>query len=368
VIEQRFGASSPFSVGIEEELMILDSETWALSPSVGVLVGGTADAGLPGVLKTELFASVVEIATETCASVNEAVEALSALRVAAGGVAVRNGLRMAGAGTHPFSPPEEQAIVQEERYLAFVDYAGPSARRQGVSGLHVHVGMQSAEECYRALEGILPWLPLVLALSANSPYLAGVETGLASNRAEVLAQLPRSGAPPAFGSYGAWEGWIERFIALGLVDGYTRLWWDVRPHPNLGTLEIRMPDQPTELERTAVLAALLQALCATVLDQAPVDVQPAQRGDYAQNRWAALRFGPAAELIHPDGDRLVSARELADELVRLVEPAARELGTDELLATLDPSRCEGERQLEIGREQGLRAVCADLAERTVRSA
>jgi gamma-glutamyl:cysteine ligase YbdK (ATP-grasp superfamily) len=99
-----------------------------------------------------------------------------------------------------------------------------------------------------------------------------------------------------------------------------------------------------------------------------VDVQPAQRGDYAQNRWAALRFGPEAELIHPDGDRLVSARELADELVRLVEPAARELGTDELLATLDPSRCEGERQLEIGREQGLRAVCADLAERTVRSA
>jgi len=347
--------------------MILDAETLALSPSVDVLVRETDDAGLPGVLKTELLASVVELATKTCVSVDEASGALATLRASAGEIAGRHGLRMAGAGTHPFSPPEEQEIVEEERYVEFVDYAGPSARRQGVSGLHVHVGMESADSCYRALEGVLPWLPLVLALSANSPYLAGVETGLASNRAEVLAQLPRSGAPPAFGSYEAWEAWIERLVTLGLADGYTRVWWDIRPHPNLGTLEIRMPDQPTELEQTAVFAALLQALCRTVLEREPREVEPAQRGDYVQNRWAALRFGPRAELIHPDGDRLARVPALCEELVALVEPAAQELGTTEVLGRLDPKTCEGERQLEIGHAEGLRAVCADLADRTVRS-
>ena len=135
----------------------------------------------------------------------------------------------------------------------------------------------------------------MLALSANSPYLAGRATGLASNRAEVLAQLPRAGAPPAFGSYGAWEGFVERLIGLGLADDYTRFWWDVRPHPRFGTLEIRMPDQPTSLAVTVALSALLQALCASVELEA---ARPADRGDYAQNRWAALRFGTAAELIH----------------------------------------------------------------------
>jgi glutamate---cysteine ligase / carboxylate-amine ligase len=367
VIEQRFGSSSPFTVGVEEELMILDAETLALSPSVDVLVRETDDTGLPGVLKTELFASVVELATDTCATVGEAVDSLIALRASAGEIAGRHGLRMAGTGTHPFSPPEEQEIVQEQRYVDFVEYAGPSARRQGVSGLHVHIGMESADSCYQALEGVLPWLPLVLALSANSPYLAGVETGLASNRAEVLAQLPRSGAPPAFGSYQAWEAWIERLVALGVADGYTRFWWDIRPHPNLGTLEIRMPDQPTEVEKTAGFTALLQALCRAVLEREQPEVEPAQRGDYVQNRWAALRFGPKAELIHPDGDRLASVPELCEELLTLVGPAAQELGTTEALGALVPTTCEGERQLEIGRAEGLRAACADLAARTIRS-
>jgi carboxylate-amine ligase len=171
--------------------------------------------------------------------------------------------------------------------------------------------MATAEACYATLEGILPWLPLVLALSANSPYLAGRATGLASNRAEVLAQLPRAGAPPAFGSYEAWESFVERLIGLGLADDYTRFWWDVRPHPRFGTLEIRMPDQPTSLAVTAALTALLQGLCASVdVEQA----RAAERGDYAQNRWAALRFGPGAELIHPDGTRLIRVPELAREL------------------------------------------------------
>ncbi len=342
--------------------MILDAATLALSPSVELLIGESEKLELPGRLKTELFASVVELNTDICNSVGGAHEALRELRRAAARIAEGNGLRIAATGSHPFSDPEQQQIAADPRYKEFVGFAGVSARRQGVSGLHVHVGMATAEACYATLEGILPWLPLVLALSANSPYLAGRATGLASNRAEVLAQLPRAGAPPAFGSYGAWESFVERLIGLGLADDYTRFWWDVRPHPRFGTLEIRMPDQPTSLAVTTALTALLQALCASVdVEQA----RPAERGDYAQNRWAALRFGPGAELIHPDGTRLIRAPDLARELLDLVGPAAEQLGTTDELVALDPSTCEGERQLEVGGREELDAVCADLVERTL---
>lgn len=342
--------------------MILDGETLLLSPSVELLLREAEALELPGRLKTELFASVVELNTDICASAMEAGEALSALRTCADGTARANGLRIAAAGSHPVSPPELEEIAPDPRYLDFVDYAGVSARRQGVSGIHVHVGMPTAEACFRTLEAVLPWLPLVLAVSANSPYLSGSETGQMSIRAQILAELPRAGAPPRFESYSAWELFVERYVELELADGYTRFWWDVRPHPALGTLEIRMPDQPTALGLTVAFAALLQALCVT----APERPFRADRGDYAQNRWAALHSGPRAMLIHPQGDRLVGVPELMEELVDLVRPAAEELGTASLLERLDASRCEADLQLEAGRA-GLLAVCADLVERTVRS-
>ena len=161
--------------------------------------------------------------------------------------------------------------------------------------------------------------------------------GLVSDRAEVLAELPRHGAPPAFRSYAEWEEFAERFIRLGLADDYTRFWWDIRPHPRFGTLEIRMPDQPTELERTVGFVALLKGLCDAVLERPPVAYDPAGRGMYQQNRWAASRFGLAAELVHPDGDRTARASELAIELAALA-------GED----GLDPTRMEADRQLEVG--------------------
>jgi glutamate---cysteine ligase / carboxylate-amine ligase len=365
VIEHSFGRSAPWSLGIEEEVMILDAGTLALAPGVEALVAAAEGRPLPGVLKMELLASMVELATDVCAGPIEALAALRELRAAADEGAKGSGLRIAAAGTHPFSLPQAQDIAPDPRYREFVEYAGISARRQAVCGLHVHVGMPGPEECMRALEGVLPWLPLVLALSANSPFLAGDETGLASARAEVLALLPRAAAPPVFASYEEWEAFVERFVRLGLADGYTRFWWDIRPHPRFGTLEIRSPDQPTAVELTVAFAALLQALCVTVLDGEPP--RPANRGDYAQNRWAALRFGPRAELIHPSGGRLVSVQELTHELLALIEPAVRELGTVELLRTLDPRTCEGDRQLEVGRERGLEAVAADVSGRTVRS-
>src|ERR671936_490465 len=345
--------------------MILDAETLALTPGVEGLVAWAEGRSLPGVLKMELLASMVELATDICETPAEALGALAELRAGAAEAAREQGQTIAAAGTHAFSLPTAQQIAPDPRYREFVEYAGISARRQAVCGLHVHVGMPGPDECMRALEGVLAWLPLVLALSANSPFLGGEETGLASSRAEVLAQLPRAAAPPAFGSYEEWETFVERFVTLGLADGYTRFWWDIRPHPKFGTLEVRAPDQPTALALTGAFTALLQALCVTVLEGPPP--RPAQRGDYAQNRWAALRFGPRAELIHPDGDRLATASELGRELLELVAPAARELGTDELLRPLDPTRCEADRQLEVARADGLEAVCADVAERTLRS-
>jgi carboxylate-amine ligase len=167
----------------------------------------------------------------------------------------------------------------------------------------------------------------VLALSANSPFLDGAATGMLSNRAPILAELPRAGVPPAFGSYDAWEAWVERLVGLGVMEDYTRVWWDARPHPRLGTLEIRVADQPTSLARTELIVRLLLRLVA----EAPSRV--ADRGDYLQNRWAAARFGLDARLIHPDGRRLVPARELARELLGGEPPEPEAL---EQLAAADP--------------------------------
>jgi len=350
VIEQNFGRT--LSVGVEEEVWILDGETLELTPRVQTLVDGVAGRTLPGVLKTELHASVVELTNEVAASPDEAVDRIAELRRVADDVADANGLAVAASGSHPTSRPEEQEIVADERYRDFVAYAGPSARRQGVSGLHVHVGMPSADDCFRVLETILPWLPLVLALSANSPYLACTDTGMRSVRAEVLALLPRAGAPPALRSYAEWEEFVEHMVATGLASTYTSFWWDVRPNPQFGTLEIRVPDQPTSVERTRAFVHLLHALCAWGLDAPPRPFEPSERGVYAQNRWAAARFGPHGRLIHPDRAEALPVPELLSEL-----PVAAH-GFDGLT-------CEADRQLDVGSSDGLRAVCADLVERSV---
>jgi glutamate---cysteine ligase / carboxylate-amine ligase len=351
VIPHAFGRRDGWTVGIEEELFVVDARTLEPAPAPPDMLDGTR-------LKAELHAAVVELNTGVCATVADAGAELAALRAEAKRRAAEAGCAVAATATWPTAVPEEQAITQEAGYLEFVEYAGPSARRQFCSGLHVHVGISSPEECIRTLEGVLPWLPLVLAVSANSPYLAGAETGLASSRAEILALLPRTGAPPVFESYGAWERFAERLLALGLADMYTRIWWDVRPHPRFGTLEVRMPDQPTALATTVALAALVQALVASIAPGHAAD-----RGVYDQNRWAALRFGPGAELIHPDGGRLASVPELLAQLLALVARAAERLGTADLMAPLD-GLAQSEEQLALGRRRGLRALCEHLVART----
>ncbi|HEU5213666.1 MAG TPA: YbdK family carboxylate-amine ligase [Gaiellaceae bacterium] len=352
--EARWGESTSWSVGAEEELMLVDADTLVLAPrSPEIVAAAEAELG-PGRIKTELFACVVESNTGICPSADEAVTRLRELRAVAARLAEERGLRVFAAGAHPIGRPEEQEIVAEERYLAFVEYAGVSARRQGVNGLHVHVGMPDAQTCFHALEAVLPWLPVVLALSANSPYLSGEETGLASNRAEVLAQLPRSGAPPAFRDYEEWVAFVDRLVALGVIPDYTMLWWDIRPHPRFGTLEVRMPDQPTDPAASANLVALVRALCVAAAEGEAPRYDPPARALYQQNRWAALRAGLDAVLVHPDGDRMAPARELTRELSARVG------------VSLDIDRTEAEEQLAIGRADGLEALTAALVERTLR--
>jgi glutamate---cysteine ligase / carboxylate-amine ligase len=339
VIPQAFGQSEPWSVGIEEELFVLDSETLEPAPFPSASFDGTR-------LKPELFAAVVELNTGICGSVADAVEELAELRKKAKARAAEAGLVLAATGTWPTAVPEEQSVTEDEGYRKFIEYAGSSAKRQFCSGVHVHVGVASADACMTALEAVLPWLPLVLAVSANSPYLACRETGLASTRAEILALLPRSGAPPVLASYAEWEAFAERLLALGLADQYTRIWWDVRPHPRFGTLEVRMPDQPTGLDATAALAGLVHALVSSAQPS-----QPADRGAYAENRWAALRFGREARFIHPDGDRLAGVPDLLDEL-------ALRFGDDVVDPVRELDQAGG--QLEVGRSRGLRALCERL--------
>ena len=227
--------------------------------------------------------------------------------------------------------------MAEPRYLRMLEELGPKLRRQLVCGLHVHIGMESFEACLRTLAAIVPWLPEVLALSLNSPYMEGAETGALSSRAARLGELPRGAQPPLFASPDEWKAYIE---ATG--EDYTRSWWDARPHPRLGTIEVRIADQPTDVGRSAALAALIQALCAV----APVPDE-GSRASYLPRRAAAAGRGEAQTTA----------------LLALVEPAARELGTWDVVETLGAPP-EALRQLETGRREGLEAVVAELVERT----
>jgi carboxylate-amine ligase len=343
--DHAFGRSSRWSVGIEEELFVVDRRTLAPATVPEEALDGTR-------VKAELFRTMLELNTGVCAGPAEAGSDLAALRREARDRVAGAGLSLAASGTWPTAVSEEQPVTPVAGYLEFVEQAGVSARRQYCAGLHVHVGVESPEECLAKLEAVLPWLPLLLALSTNSPYAAGAETGLSSTRAELLALLPRSGPPPVFASFAEWERFAGRLVALGLADTKERIWWDVRPHPRYGTLEVRMPDQPTRVEVSTAFAALAQALVAW----APPG-HPADRGVYAQNRWAALRLGARARLIHPERESLVTVDELLAELLDRLEPSA------ELVAPLR-GLAQADEQLRLGREQGLSALSGRLAELT----
>jgi carboxylate-amine ligase len=360
-----FDAAAGRTLGVEEELMLVEAGSLEAAPRVAEVLAAVEGTELRARVKTELFASVIELTTPVCASAAELASELTRGRRELAAAVEPLGLRVLAAGTHPLSPPEAQAIVKEDRYKDFLRTIGPVVRRQGVNGVHVHVGVPDGEACVHALEWMLPWLPVLLALSASSPYLAGAPTGYRSTRAELLAQLPRAGLPPRIGSFAQWEAVVARLAGLGVAPDSTRYWWDVRPHPSFGTLEVRVFDQQTDVHRSIAFAALVQALVAVALESPPRAERPGERLVLRESRFRAALRGLDADLIHPDEERMAPARELVAELLELVRPAAAELGGEQLLEPLVSVKDEAEHQLEVGERDGLAALCAELVERSI---
>jgi glutamate---cysteine ligase / carboxylate-amine ligase len=254
-VEHHFTGPS-YTIGIEEELMILDAETLDLTSGMERLV----EPSESGEIKPELHESVLEIATKPCAGVAEAGAQLRALRSQVRARAAGQGLAIASGGTHPFARWEDQRISPRPRYRELITDIGFVARQELIFGLHVHVGLDDADKAVFVADGMRQHLAVLLALSANSPYWRAESTGLASARTPVFRQFPRVGVPP---HYGAWDDWTRRIgfmVDSGAIKDYTWLWYDVRIHPQFGTVEIRAMDAQTRVEHTLALAALVQAM------------------------------------------------------------------------------------------------------------
>lgn len=320
----NFGSSTPWSLGVEEELYLVDPVTLDTAPVFDHGVGS------PPRLKPELFAALVETTTPICRDAGEVLGELGRLRAQASARAAAAGASVVAIATHPLARGQGQPIVNEPRYVKMVAELGDAVYRQFVCGLHVHVGVPSREASLRALEGLLPWLPTAISLAANSPFMEGEDSGLRSVRISRLAELPSGGAPPVLRTWADWEDATRG-------RDYTRIWWDARPHPNYGTLEIRVADQQTDVRRSAGLAALFQALAATL---AETERDPLDRDEYRRLRDDASRAAP-------DPGRVAALR-------RLAEPAARSLGGWSLVEELLVGRPEAERQLELGPAAALR--------------
>jgi carboxylate-amine ligase len=328
----RFGSSTPFALGVEEELFLVDAERLETAPRFSQLVPEPDER-----LKPEVFECLVEIATPICADAGGLLGELTRLRREVAARAAALGATIVAAGTHPLARGTGQPLVPLPRYEAMLAEHGERLYRQLVCGVHVHVSVPDAGACLRAFEGVLPWLPVLLAISASSPFAEGVDTGVRSDRSQRLLEMPTGGTPPPLV-----RGWADWEAAARGDD--SRRHWDAWPRPAYGTLEVRVADQQTDVRRSVGLAALVQALVATV---AADEHEPYDRGAYARRRAEAAREPPDAAEV--------------EELRALVEPAARRLGglgpIEELLA----GRPEAERQLELGPAGALR----DAAERSV---
>jgi glutamate---cysteine ligase / carboxylate-amine ligase len=313
---------------------------------------------------------VVEVATHVAGSVAEAIEDARGLRATLRDAAAERGAVIASAGTHPFSRWEHQDISEHERYQELLSEMRWVAEREVIFGLHVHVGLPGADEAIAVANGLRTWLPELLALSANSPFWLGRDTGLASTRTKIFETFPRSGIPPAFASFEEFELLVDRAVKTGSFSDYTYIWWDLRPHPKLGTIEIRIPDAQTRLESVAGLVALVQSLVATLAEgfergEKP-QLQPVTL--VSENKWRAARDGLSGKLIDLERDEERPARQAVLALVERAEPAARQLGCREELSEVERLVERGtgaDEQRQVYEETGsLLAVVQWLAETT----
>ena len=355
VLDHRFGASGTFTLGVEEEYMLLDPVTFDLVQHVETVLTAAQDGGEHTErLGPELMQSVLEISTPVCETAADVDRELRKLRSFVTDLARGQELRVGSSGTHPFSLFERQRITARDRYRNLVDQLQYVARRELIFGLHVHVAVDGPEKAIKILGALLVHLSDLLALSASSPFWRGEATGLASSRQMVFAAFPRSGPPPRFRDYDDYAAVVGQLEKTGCIADYTHIWWDIRPHPRFGTIEVRVMDAVTRVEESVAIAAYVQALVKYYSEQFDMgkELPSYHRILTTENKWLGARYGleaPVMDLATGRRNRVPIAQ-LIRRALREIEPHARELGSERELEGITEilSRGNGaDRQLRI---------------------
>lgn len=328
----EFKGSEEPTLGVEEELHIVDATTGELVPKIEEIMSRLPE-DLKKAVSYELFQSVLEIKTPPCATVAGVEGRLRELRSRVGSWAAACGTAIASAGTHPFSRYQDQKITDQERYKRVIKTLRWVAQREVIFGQHIHVGVSGKEQVIEAHNRLSEQVPLLLALSANSPFWQGVDTGFESARVKIFEAFPRAGLPPAFPDYAAFESYVDLMVRSGSMDDYTYCWWDVRPHSKFGTIELRVLDSQTSLESAVALTALTQ--CLVVKSLSDNARGPYDRELTSENKWRASRHGLNAIFYDAEKEVAVPARKMAGDLVDELHSISQDLGcASELLDIL----------------------------------
>jgi carboxylate-amine ligase len=354
----------PYTVGIEEEVMLLDELTWALAHRIDSVLPRLPH-GRTSSFTAETHGSALEIQTGVHTNIPAAIDELGALRTELDSTLRPLSMRAASAGTHPFAVWQEIVISAGERYQFVYGSMRELARREPTFGLHVHVGVPDPEAAIHAANRLRTHIPLLLALSVNSPFWQGRDTGLASARTPLFQAFPRVGIPRPFADYAEYVESVDVLIRCDAVPEPTFLWWDVRPQPRFGTVEVRIMDAQTTLPDTAAIAALVQCIVRAEVEGEDHLERAMPQEVLAENRFLAARDGMDADLIEPELGRRVPARELLADLVAVCLPHAEALGCRDELERVRGlgDRTGAQRQLELSRRLGsLPRVVAVLAD------
>jgi len=358
-----------FTVGVEEEFQIVDPNTWELRSHVSELLASSVPA-FGDQVKREMHQSIVEVGTKICSSIGELAEEIIKNRRDLADAAERVGLRVAAAGTHPFSNWMDQVISPGERYENIVEELQQLARSLLIFGLHVHVAVPDRSAMIDLMNEARYFLPHLLALSTSSPFWMGRDTGLKSFRTTVFRRFPRTGIPEQFGSWSEYEEYVNLLVELHCIDNAKKIWWDLRPHPTFGTLEFRVCDVPTAPRASIAIAALAQAIVVKLyrLRARNLGFRRYPRALIEENKWRASRWGLDGKLIDFGKRKEVPMRELAMELLEFIDDVVDELGSRrevEYVRKILSDGTSAERQVQVFRETGdLRTVVRALVEET----
>jgi carboxylate-amine ligase len=320
-----------FTIGIEEEYQTVDPTSRDLRSHIHAEIIEKGKLILQERVKAEMHQSVVEVGTSVCATIKDAREEVKKLRRDMIALAKENGLRLASAATHPFADWRVQEIYPDERYKNIVEDMQLVARANLIFGLHVHIGIEDREIAIHLMNHARYFLPHILALSANSPFWLGMDTGLKSYRCKVFDKFPRTNIPDYFPSYGEYDNFVKLLIKTGCIDNAKKIWWDIRPHPFFNTLEFRVCDIPMRVDETIALAALMQATLAKLykLHAANQGFRLYRRALIMENKWRAARYGINGKMIDWGKQKEVPTRDLIHEYLDFVDDVLDELGSRE---------------------------------------